>query len=102
MSLKPESVLPADVAAAMRNDAVGKRLALLRRALGRSPSEMADMLDIPRTYWSRYENGRQGLSDTVAALLVVRFGVSLDFLILGRWDRLPLDLAEKMRTLPPE
>lgn len=86
----------------MRNEAVGARLKLLRLALGKTSSEMADSLDIERTYWSRFERGRQGLSDTVAALLCVRHGVTLDFLILGRWDKLPIDLAEKMRSLPPE
>ena len=98
MSLKPESLLPPDVSAAMRNDAVGKRLRLLREAFGLKPSEMADLLGIQRTYWSRFENGKQGLSDSVAALLVVRFGVTLDFLILGRWDRLPIDVVEKIRA----
>ena len=102
MSLKPDSLLPPDIWQAMKNEAVGHRLSLLRRALEMSPSEMADSLGIERTYWSRYEKGRQGLSDSVAALLTVRFGVTLDFLLLGRWDKLPLDLAEKMRALPPE
>lgn len=102
MSIKSDSLLPADISQAMRNEAVGHRLSLLRRALGLKPAEMADSLGIERTYWSRYEKGRQGLSDSVAALLVVRTGVTLDFLILGRWDRLPFDLAEKMRALPPE
>ncbi|WP_121063445.1 helix-turn-helix domain-containing protein [Chachezhania antarctica] len=102
MSIKPDSLLPPDVWQAMKNEAVGHRLRLLRRALGMSPSEMADSLGIERTYWSRYEKGRQGLSDAVAALLTIRFGVTLDFIMLGKWDKLPLDLAEKMRALPPE
>lgn len=102
MSLKPESLLPPDVWQSMRNEAVGHRLALLRRALGLSPSQMADTLGIDRTYWSRFEHGRQGLSDSVAALLVIRFGVTLDYILLGRGDKLPLDLAEKIRSLPPE
>lgn len=102
MSLKDESMLPPDVWKAMSREAVGQRLSLLRRALNMTPSEMADTLGIERTYWSRYENGRQGLSDTVAAMLVVRYDVTLDFLILGRWDKLPFELAEKIRSLPPE
>lgn len=102
MSLKRESLLPPQVADAMRNDAVGFRLKLLREALDMSPSEMADMLGIERTYWSRFEKGRQGLSDSVAALLVVRFGVTLDWLILGVWGGMPLDLTEKIRSVMPE
>lgn len=102
MSIKPESLLPTDVHAAMKNESVGERLRLLREALDLKPSEIADSLGIERTYWSRYERGNQGLSASVAALLVVRFGVTLDFLFLGRWDKLPLDLAEKMRKLSKE
>jgi hypothetical protein len=83
----------------MRPEAIGYRLKLLRLALGLKPSEMADALDIERTYWSRFENGNRPVSDTVAALLVDRYGVTLDFLILDRWDGLPLGLAGKMRTL---
>lgn len=102
MSIKPDSLLPTEVVQAMRNDAVGHRLKLLRRALDKRPAEMADLLGIERTYWSRFENGRQGLSDSVAALLVINFGVTLDFLTLGRWEGLPVGLAHKMRNLPPE
>lgn len=83
----------------MAPEQIGRRLALLRRALGLKPSEMADYLGIPRTYWSRFEGGKRAISDQVAALLVERFGVTLDFLILGRWDRLPLELAQRMREL---
>lgn len=102
MSIKPVPLLPAEIVQAMRNDAVGHRLKLLRLALGMKPSEMADMLGIERTYWSRFEKGRQGLSNSVAALLVINFGVTLDFLTLGRWEGLPIGLAQKMRNLPPE
>lgn len=77
----------------------GTRLWLLREALGLRPSEISDMLGIPRTYWSRFEGGKRAVSDTTAALLVLRFGVTLDFLILGKWDKLPYDLAEKMRAV---
>ncbi|PRX33967.1 Transcriptional regulator, contains XRE-family HTH domain [Meinhardsimonia xiamenensis] len=83
----------------MSPEQIGRRLALLRRALGLRPSEMADLLGIPRTYWSRFEGGKRAISDTVAALLVEKFGVTLDFIILGRWDKLPLDLAERMREI---
>ena len=78
---------------------IGYRLMLLREAMGLRPSEMADLLDIPRTYWSRFEGGKRAITDPVAVALVERFGVTLDFLILGRWDKLPLDLAEKMRAV---
>lgn len=83
----------------MTPERIGHRLLLLRECLGLTPSAMADSLEIPRTYWSRFEGGKRAISDDVAALLVERFGVTLDFLILGKWDKLPMDLADKMRSV---
>lgn len=83
----------------MRPERIGYRLMLLREALRLKPSEIADLLDVKRTYWSRFEGGKRMITPQVSAQLVERFGVSLDFLILGRWDRLPLELAEKMRAI---
>lgn len=99
MSTKPETLLPGPMLTEMRPERIGHRLMLLREALGLKPAEIADMLGIERTYWSRFEGGRRAITETVAALLVDRFGVTLDFIILGRWDRLPLDLATLMRDL---
>ena len=86
----------------MTPERIGYRLMLLREALGLRPAEIADILDIERTYWSRFEGGKRAITEGVAAILVERFGVTLDFLILGRWDRLPVDLSEKMRTVAAE
>jgi plasmid maintenance system antidote protein VapI len=91
--------LPDETKNAMQPEAIGHRLRLLREALNMSPSEMSDALGIERTYWSRFEKGRRAITDPVAALLVVRYGVTLDFLILGRWDKLPFDLAEAMKSV---
>jgi transcriptional regulator with XRE-family HTH domain len=60
------------------------------------------MLGIERTYWSRHENGRRSISLEVAALLVDRFGVTLDFIYLGHWAGVPFDLAQKMRRVEAE
>lgn len=83
----------------MTPERIGHRLMLLREALGLKPSEIADRLGIERTYWSRFEGGNRAITESVAALLVERFGVTLDFLILGRWDKLPFDLADTMRAI---
>lgn len=91
--------LPSNLKREMQPDRIGKRMALLRLALGKTPSEISDQLGIPRTYWSRFEGGKRAISDSVAVALVERYGVTLDFLILGKWDKLPLDLADKMRAL---
>jgi plasmid maintenance system antidote protein VapI len=99
MPARPETLLPELLQAEMRPERIGYRLRLLRLALEMSSSEMADALDIERTYWSRFEGGKRPLTEVVAALLVARYGVTLDWLILGRWDALPFALAQKMRAI---
>ena len=99
MAASPKNEIPEDVLAQMRPERIGYRLGLLREAHNLKPSEMADMLGIERTYWSRFENGRRAITEKHAALLVHKFGVTMDFLILGKWDRLPLELAERMRKV---
>lgn len=84
----PKEMLPASI---------GERLALIRNAFGLKPSEMAEILDIERTYWSRFEKGHRVVSNEVAYLLCERFGVTLDFVLLGRWDKLPMDVSIKLR-----
>lgn len=96
---KVESLLSPNLRNEMKADRIGARLKLLRMALDLKPSEISDMLDIERTYWSRFEGGKRPVSEDVAALLVDKFGVTLDFIILGRWDGLPLKLAVKMRDV---
>ena len=71
---------------------------LLREAFDLQPSEIADMIGIERTYWTRFEKGHRPISDLAAYLLVDRFSITLDWLILGRWDKLPLDVANKLRS----
>lgn len=99
MTAKATQLLSNSMASEMRPERIGYRLRLLREALGLRPAEMADLLGIERTYWSRFEGGKRAITESVAALLVERYGVTLDFIILGRWDRLPADLALKMREL---
>lgn len=82
----------------MYPEEIGKRLTLIRKGFGLGKAEMADLLGIERTYWSRFENGKRAVSNEVAYLLSEKFGITLDFLLLGRWDKLPLDVAEKLRS----
>lgn len=94
-----EKLLTPGLMSEMRADRIGERMRLLREALGLIPAEISERLDIPPTYWSRFENGKRPLTDTLAAALVERYGVTLDFLLLGRWDKLPSDLADRMRSI---
>ena len=75
---------------------------LLRTAFNMKPAEVSDYLGIERTYWSRSENGKRQIPDALAVQLVARFGVTLDWLILGRWDKLSVELADKLRSAEAE
>jgi transcriptional regulator with XRE-family HTH domain len=81
----------------MTPEAIGARLALIREAFGLSKAEIADMLDIDRTHWSRFEGGQRAIPYDKASRLVVRFGVTLDFIILGKWGGLEFATAERLR-----
>lgn len=78
--------------------AIGYRLRLIREAFGRSKSEMADLLDIDRPAWSRFENGVRAIPNEKAARVVERFNVTLDFIILGRTNQLPFETLERLRA----
>lgn len=92
-----ERLVPKELLDEMRPERIGGRMKLLRESHDLKPSEMADLLGIERTYWSRFEGGKRAPSDTVNALMVAHFGITLDWLLFNRWEKLPLDLAEKMR-----
>ncbi|MDR7125523.1 helix-turn-helix transcriptional regulator [Pseudotabrizicola sp. 4114] len=99
MKTQTSARLSAHLRSEMTPERIGHRMMLFREALNLTPSQMADSLEIPRTYWSRFEGGKRAITEDVAAMLVERFGVTLDFLILGKWDKLPMDLADKMRAV---
>ena len=71
----------------------------LREAYGLKPSEIADMIGVDRSHWTRFEKGQRAISDECAYGLVQRFSVTLDWLILGRIDKLPFEVAEKLRAV---
>lgn len=98
MPTAQEKLLSNHLLMQMRPERIGRRLRVLREALGLKPSEISDALGIERTYWSRFENGKRPLTEITAALLVERFDVTMDYLILGKWEKLPMDLATKMRA----
>jgi len=99
MAAPKRNHIPRDMADAMRPERIGERLRLIRIAYGLKPSEIADDLGIERTYWSRFEGGKRAITDSVSVALVARFAVTLDFIVLGRWEKLPIDVADKLRAV---
>lgn len=87
---------------AMTKELVGERLRAFREALGLTPSEMADSLEIERTYWSRWEGGKRMLPHEVGGLICENYPASMDYLFLGRVQTLPTDLAPRVRAPLPK
>lgn len=79
--------------------AVGARLKLARQALGLKPSEIADSLEIERTYWSRFENGKRLPTLEFSVLMCCRYPLTLDFIYRGQTGALPEDFAKKLRAV---
>jgi transcriptional regulator with XRE-family HTH domain len=81
----------------MSAEAIGLRLRLIMRAFDMEPMEMADVLGIDRPAWSRFTNGQRVIPYDKASRLVERFGVSLDFVILGRIAGMEHSVVERLR-----
>ena len=78
---------------------VGRRLRLVRLALGKTQVEMCREIDATDRTWSQWENGRR-LFDVLAAIrLKKRYGVTLDWLYDGDPKGLPARLAKLVREI---
>ena len=62
----------------------GKRIQMLRTQKGYTQEQLADALNIDRSFLSRVEAGRKGCSVDLFVQLSDFFSVSLDYLIVGK------------------
>jgi len=68
---------------------VGKRLTAARLAAGvNTQSEMADVVGVDKSTWSQYESGSRLITTRLAIKLLLRYGITLDYLYAGRPDTL--------------
>ena len=79
--------------------AVGGRLRLARRALGKSAVEIADGINVSIARYSNWERGENGADPEVLARVKKEFGISLDWLYADDILSLGPDLADKVRKL---
>lgn len=85
--------------------AIGKRLNHLRRVMGLTQAQIAEMLSMTGPRWANYETGTSRIPVDEALKLVRIASVSLDWIYYGNRAVLPLHLAEKidaMATEPPK
>lgn len=75
---------------------MGRRLTLLRLALGLNQREMAEKFNCAPPRWNSYEKGRTPIQIQEAIQLAQSYGVSLDWLYRGDPAMMPLHLIEKI------
>ncbi len=71
----------------------GERIHTLRVEAGYTQEQLAEILNIDRSFYSRIERGERGCSVDLLVHLAMLFGVSLDYLVLGKYR---VDLAHGM------
>jgi transcriptional regulator with XRE-family HTH domain len=85
-------------------EAVGKRLKLLREALGYTghgaQKRFCMLIGVRETTWNNYERGRSKITQPNMLKLKRKTGVTSDWVYFGDGDELPLNIAR--RLLPPE
>ncbi len=89
-------------------EACGDRIRSLRREKAMTQEALAERLNVSAYHFRRFENGKEGASIDLLIDIAELFGVSLDYLILGRKNtgtvlkKDLLDLAGKLRCIVEE
>lgn len=75
---------------------LAKRLIAVRKALGLTKAEFADLIEIDRSSYTKIEKGEKPLLPNYAFRVWQLFAVDLNFLYLGQLGGLPVSLSSKV------
>lgn len=64
----------------------GERIRRLRVKEGYTQEQLAEILNIDRSFYSRIERGERGCSVDLLVHLTTLFDVSMDYLVLGKYN----------------
>jgi len=84
------------------NKKSGKRIQQLRKDIDLTQEQLADNLNISHSTMGRIERGSQGISIDLLIEVAAYFGVSLDYILLGRemqTDKLKNQIRAMMKQL---
>lgn len=84
------------------NKKSGKRIQQLRKDIDLTQEQLADNLNISHSTMGRIERGSQGISIDLLIEVAAYFGVSLDYILLGRemqTDKLKNKIRAMMKQL---
>lgn len=79
--------------------AIGKRISLVREALGLDQAEFAEGIGKRQSAASGWETGARPPGLPVALALCDKYGLTLDFIYRGITAGLPGDLEDKLREM---
>lgn len=79
--------------------ALFERLEILRLARGETQAEFCRRWGISASQYAHYKNADQGLTTPLAGKLCALAGVDFNYLYRDMWDRVPIDLLDKMREI---
>lgn len=78
--------------------AIGARLVAVRKARAFTAGGLATALGLSPQRWFNYENGNTNIPPDVLARLWQVTGATSDFVLFGRMDNLPTELAALLRA----
>jgi transcriptional regulator with XRE-family HTH domain len=78
---------------------ISKRLRWLREAQDFNQAAIARQINVQRTRWNNWETAVGCIPVDVATLLVQKFGVTLDWIYMGREAGMPYELMLKIRRM---
>jgi len=81
---------------------IGKRLRAIRGLTDLTAKDFAEACGFNETQYSNWENGYRRPLPEAAAVLVDKFGVTMDFIYLGRDTALPYNLRTALSSSPSD
>jgi transcriptional regulator with XRE-family HTH domain len=81
------------------NAAIALRLRYLREAQNMNQALFARQINVARTRWNNWETAVGRIPVDAASALVQKYGVTLDWIYLGREAGMPFDLMTKIRGI---
>ncbi len=79
---------------------IGERLRAIRRLTGLSAKDFAAECGFGETQYANWESGYRRPLPENAAVLVDKFGVTMDFIYLGRDITLPYNIRKELSSSP--
>lgn len=76
---------------------IGKRLKLLREALGKTQKTMGDLSGVTDKAWQNYEKGIRRIEIDAVTRLRENLGITSEWVYYGNLSQMPDDILDKMQ-----